>query len=112
MVNGGFKIGLPRTAEISSVALAHSPCPHYPIHVQKPLEIIDPTLLQVARRTYRDYCRILEGERERFSLPYKRPLGVAVNQQSDRAVLVFQKRPVLLPTEVFVPFNQLQTELY
>ncbi|MDJ1174491.1 hypothetical protein [Roseofilum capinflatum] len=86
--------------------------PYYPIYVPKDLDVVDPSLVRVARDTYGVYCAVADGAAQKHADQFHRPLGVVVNQVSYRAVLVFQEGLALLPTEVFIPFNHLETKLY
>ncbi|MDJ1185001.1 hypothetical protein [Roseofilum casamattae] len=97
-----------------SVSLQAPWLPHdYPIHVERPLEVLDPTLLQVARGIYGRYCHLCDSKtRKNPEAEVQRPLGVVVNQASLRAVLIFKRQVALLPTEAFVPLDRLETELY
>jgi hypothetical protein len=67
--------------------------------------LVDPTLLRTARQLYRQYY-------EAHPDITQRPVGVAVNRQNYRGKLIFGQKPVLLPQECFIPFEQLQTDLY
>lgn len=67
--------------------------------------LIDPALLRAARQIYRTYYEVHPDE-------IRRPLGVAIDRLNHRGKLIFKERPVLLPRECFVPFNQLESELY
>ncbi|HBQ97310.1 MULTISPECIES: hypothetical protein [unclassified Roseofilum] len=86
--------------------------PDYPIHVPNGLDVFDPALVRIARDTYGVYRIVADGAAAKHTATFKRPLGVVVNQVSYRAVLVFKEGLVLLPTEVFIPFNHLETKLY
>lgn len=86
--------------------------PYYPIHVPKGMDVVDPTLVRVARDTYGVYRTVADGAGQKHADKFQRPLGVVVNQVSYRAVLVFREGLALLPTEVLIPFNHLETKLY
>lgn len=64
--------------------------------------LFDPNVLRVARQIWSDYAEN-HGERS------KQPLGAAVNQVTKRGHLLFRTKPILLPNECFVPFNQFET---
>lgn len=66
--------------------------------------LFDPALLRTARQIWRDYH---ENHRERG----KRPLGVAINRANHRGHLLFRQKPILLPQECFIPFNQIEPEV-
>lgn len=59
----------------------------------------DTSLLQAARSVYANYCQA-------HTEPLQ-PAGVAVGRDSHRGQLIFNGKPVLLPDEYFVPFDQL-----
>ncbi|MEB3338738.1 MAG: hypothetical protein VKJ46_14810 [Leptolyngbyaceae bacterium] len=67
--------------------------------------LLDPSLLRAARQIYRTYY---ESQTESFP----RPLGVAIDRNSHRGKLIFARKPILLPQEHFIPFNQLEAELH
>jgi hypothetical protein len=67
--------------------------------------LIDPTLLRAARQIYRQYY-------EAHPDVIDRPVGVAVNRYNYRGKLIFGKKPILLPQECFIAFEQIQSELY
>jgi len=97
---------------VVQVLLESPSYPDYPIHVPNGLDIFDPALVRIARDTYGVYRTVADGAAEKHSGRFQQPLGVVVNQVSYRAVLVFQEELALLPTEVFIPFNHLETKLY
>lgn len=68
-------------------------------------QLLDPTLLRAARLLYRAYKEV---HRERMD----RPVGVAIDRLSHRGQLIFQPKPILLFTESFVPFEQIESGLY
>lgn len=72
--------------------------------IQSP-QLIDPTLLRAARLLYRAYQEV---HRERMD----RPVGVAINRLTHRGQLIFRGKPILLFTESFVPFEQIESGLY
>ncbi|NJK36588.1 MAG: hypothetical protein HC835_03970 [Oscillatoriales cyanobacterium RM2_1_1] len=65
----------------------------------------DPTVLRAAKQIYLAYFQI-HAQRMR------RPLGVAVDRETYRGLLLFARRPVLLPGEAFIPFEQIEAEIY
>lgn len=69
------------------------------------LMLLDPALLQAARLIYRGYLEVHCDQMQR-------PLGVAISCSSRRGYLVFSERPILLPGECFVPFEQMECQLY
>lgn len=69
------------------------------------LRMQDPQLLRVARRIYHVY---LEVHAKRM----RRPSGVAIHTRNYRGSLIFSPRPILLPGECFIPFEQIESEIY
>ncbi|WP_017711918.1 hypothetical protein [Prochlorothrix hollandica] len=67
--------------------------------------LMDPSLLRAARHLYRQFYEVHPDVTDR-------PIGVAVNRYSYRGKLIFGKRPILLPQECLIPFEQIQSELY
>lgn len=65
----------------------------------------EPALLRAARQIYRSYY-------DAHPKLVQRPIGVAINRVTYRGKLIFTGKPVLLPQETFVPFNQIESELY
>lgn len=65
----------------------------------------DPGILKAARNIYHIYYEVHPNVSHH-------PLGVVINRNNHRGKLIFSHRPVLLPTECFVPFNQIESELY
>lgn len=62
---------------------------------------LDPVLLQVARDLHRSYYEAHKQQAER-------PLGVAVDPKTYRAQVICSCKPILLPTETFVPIKYLE----
>lgn len=69
-------------------------------------KLLDPALLQAARRIFRIYQEVHPDFFER------RPIGVAIHEVSQRGVLLFSRKPVLLPGERFVPLEQMEADIY
>lgn len=67
--------------------------------------LLDSSVLQAARLSYRLYR---DGHVEQL----RRPLGIAVSRVDHRSYLIFNQKPVLLPNECFVPFDQIESQLY
>lgn len=67
--------------------------------------LLDPALIRAARLIYTTYYEVHPGL-------VQRPLGVAINRFNYRGKLIFSGKPVLLPQECFVPFSQIESELY
>lgn len=64
-------------------------------------ELLDPTVLRAARQIYQVYYTVHPDIQQR-------PLGVAIHRRTQRGQLIFRRKPILLPQECFVPFNQLE----
>lgn len=63
--------------------------------------IKDPGVVQAAQYLYRLYTQA-------YPNPEKTPIGVAINPENYRGEVCSRRpRPILLPGECFVPFNQL-----
>ena len=67
--------------------------------------LLDPNLLRVARHLYYAYAEV---HAQRMS----RPLGVAINPNNYRGLLLFSRKPVLLPGECFIPFERIEGEVF
>ncbi|MGQ4646910.1 hypothetical protein [Lyngbya aestuarii] len=67
--------------------------------------LLDPSLLRAARQIYRTYCEVHPNL-------VQRPYGVAIDRYTHRGKLIFRSKVVLLPQECFVPFSQLEAEIY
>jgi hypothetical protein len=67
--------------------------------------LLDPALIRAARQIYRTYSEVHPAR-------LQRPLGVAIHRYSYRGKLIFSGKPVLLPQECFVPFSQIESEIY
>jgi hypothetical protein len=65
---------------------------------------IDPNLLWVARRLYREYFHT-------HAQQMRRPLGVAIHRRTHRATVIFAHQPILLWDECFIPFEQIESEI-
>lgn len=67
--------------------------------------LADPGILKAARNIYRIYYEVHPNVSQR-------PLGVVINRHNYRGKLIFSQNIVLLPTECFVPFQEIESELY
>ncbi|XWK87425.1 MAG: hypothetical protein U7127_25025 [Phormidium sp.] len=67
--------------------------------------LADPGILKAARNIYRLYYEVHPNVSQR-------PLGVVINRNNYRGKLIFSQKFVLLPTECFVPFKEIESELY
>ena len=66
---------------------------------------LDPNLLRAARNLYLAYLEV-------HSEDLRRPSGVAVSPDRYRGQLIFGRKPILLPGEYFIPFEQIESEVY
>ncbi|MDB9511995.1 hypothetical protein PN499_12435 [Kamptonema animale CS-326] len=67
--------------------------------------LFDSTLLRTARLTYRAYLEVHCDQMQR-------PMGVVINTVNSRGQLIFSSKPVLLPDECYVPFEQIESQIY
>lgn len=68
-------------------------------------KLLDPSLLRAARKIYRAYQEVHPEQSQR-------PLGVALDRFTYRGQLIFSDKPILLPDESFVPFEEMESEMY
>lgn len=67
--------------------------------------LLDPGLIRSARKIYTTYYEV-------HPELIQRPLGVAIDRFTHRGKLIFAGKPILLPQECFVPFSQIESDLY
>ena len=67
--------------------------------------LLDPGLIRAARIIYTTYYEV-------HPELIQRPLGVAIDRLTYRGKLIFSGKPILLPQECFVPFSQIESDLY
>ncbi len=67
--------------------------------------LLDPSIVRAARQIYRTYSEVHPDR-------IQRPLGVALDRYTYRGKLIFAGKPILLPQECFVPFSQIESEIY
>lgn len=67
--------------------------------------LLDPALLRAARQIYRTYSEVHPDR-------VQSARGVAINRFHHRGQLIFSEKPILLPEEYFVPFNEIESEAY
>lgn len=67
--------------------------------------LLDPAVLRAARQIYRTYYEVHPEITQR-------PYGVAIDRYTHRGKLIFRPKVILLPQECFVPFSQLEAEIY
>lgn len=84
---------------------APPPSPPLPPEAHGLPAVLDPALLKAARQIYRTFYEVHPEEMQR-------PIGVAISRKTHRGKLIFGERPVLLPTERFVPLNQIEPGLH
>lgn len=68
-------------------------------------ELLDPNLLKSARKIYCTYCHFHVNMK-------KQPVGVAIDKNTHKGQLLFKKRPILLPQELFIGINQIESTNY
>jgi len=79
-----------------------------PYNRHRPIDVgsfRDPVLLQAARRLYNIYLEIPH-------LQTRRPLGVVINRETYRSLLIFKNTPILLPQECFLPLDYIESSQY
>lgn len=67
--------------------------------------LLNPALLKSARQIYRTYYEVHPEDMQR-------PIGIAISTKTHRGKLIFGDRPVLLPSECFIPLNQIEPGLH
>lgn len=67
--------------------------------------MLDPALLKSARQIYRTYYEVHPED-------LQRPIGIAISTKTHRGKLIFGDKPVLLPSECFIPLNQIEPGLH
>lgn len=67
--------------------------------------VFNPALLKAARQIYRTYYEVHPDD-------LQRPIGIAISTKTHRGKLIFGERPVLLPSECFIPLNQIEPGLH
>jgi hypothetical protein len=67
--------------------------------------LLNPALLKSARQIYRTYYEVHAED-------VQRPIGIAISTKTHRGKLIFGDKPVLLPTECFIPLNQIEPGLH
>ncbi|MEW5856560.1 MAG: hypothetical protein AB1861_04170 [Cyanobacteriota bacterium] len=67
--------------------------------------LLDPSIVRAARQIYRTYSEVHPDR-------IQRPVGVAIDRYTYRGKLIFAGKPILLPQECFVPFSQIESEIY
>lgn len=68
------------------------------------LELSDPILLKSARQIYLTYRELRPDAADQ-------PTGVAINRLTYRGRLLFSKKPILLPSEDFIPIGEIESEI-
>ncbi|QQE65146.1 hypothetical protein GFS31_18310 [Leptolyngbya sp. BL0902] len=67
--------------------------------------VFNPALLKAARQIYRTYYEVHPED-------FQRPVGIAISTKTHRGKLIFGERPILLPSECFIPLNQIEPGLH
>jgi len=67
--------------------------------------LLNPALLKSARQIYRTYYEVHPEDMQR-------PIGIAISTKTHRGKLIFGDKPVLLPSECFIPLNQIEPGLH
>lgn len=67
--------------------------------------LMDSSVIQAAKKIYLAYANI-------HAATMTRPLGVAINPVSYWGKLIFQRKPILLPGEYFIPLEQIESQIY
>ncbi|NEN90796.1 MAG: hypothetical protein F6K48_18515 [Okeania sp. SIO3H1] len=67
--------------------------------------LLPPSLQKLAKLLYRTY---LETHPDLL----RHPLGVAISPVSYRASLIFSHQPILLPGELFIPVELIESKIY
>lgn len=67
--------------------------------------VFNPALLKSARQIYRTYYEVHPDD-------LQRPVGIAISTKTHRGKLIFGERPVLLPSECFIPLDQIEPGLH
>lgn len=65
------------------------------------MALLDPSAVRAAQEVCRRYLQIHPQEASLI-------VGIVINRQNYHAQVVLGKQPVLLPQEVFIPWNQLE----
>ncbi|NER81312.1 MAG: hypothetical protein F6K42_17445 [Leptolyngbya sp. SIO1D8] len=76
-----------------------------PENISGAAAIYDPALLKAARHIYRTYYEVHPED-------IQRPIGVAISRKTRRGKLIFGDRPVLLPSECFIPLAQIEPDIH
>lgn len=72
---------------------------------QTPSHELNADLIRVAKQIYHAYVEV-------HAQQMRRPLGVAINPSNYRSCLLFSGQPILLPGEYFIPFEQIEADLF
>jgi hypothetical protein len=67
--------------------------------------LMDSNMIQAAKKIYLAYTEI-------HAATMTRPIGVAINPVSYWGKLIFQRKPILLPGEYFIPLEQIESQIY
>lgn len=75
------------------------------LDIRESSRLLDSVLLRAARLTYRAYLEVHSDHTQR-------PVGVVINTVNCRGQLIFSSKPILLPDECYVPFEQIESQVY
>jgi hypothetical protein len=78
--------------------------PH-PDEIPGAAAVYDPAILKAARHIYRTYYEVHPDDMQR-------PMGVAISRKTRRGKLIFSGPPVLLPSECFIPLDQIEPDIH
>ncbi|MGL5508216.1 MAG: hypothetical protein ACRC2J_10340 [Microcoleaceae cyanobacterium] len=67
--------------------------------------LMDSSVVQAAKKIYLAYAQI-------HAATMTKPVGVAINPVSYWGKLIFQRKPILLPGEYFIPLEQIESQIY
>lgn len=73
---------------------------NYPASSPEQSASLHPSVLIVAREIYTSYCKTHTEDP-------RRPVGAVIGRNNHRGQLVFKGKPILLPHECFVPFEEI-----
>ena len=97
-------VNMERKYEVVYTSQQTTSYPSYQINQSDFPVLLDPNLLRAARQIYRVYYEVHPHLEER-------PIGIAINRNNLRGQLIFGQQPILLPSECFVPLQQLESGL-
>lgn len=89
--------------------MVYASSPPLPPQINQPVQQVQPVwfnsdLLRAARSIYQAYLQT-------HSRQMRRPSGVVIHPRSQRGLLIFSARPILLPGECFIPLENIESQL-